>query len=80
MERYQAEMDERERSSGETFTSCYDNQECLKDVGLKQGMKGHRIQKVGEDMDRYLDAGNGMERAMSWKGTICVQGTESKPI
>lgn len=31
-------------------------------------------------MDKHLDTGNGMEKAMSWEGTMSIQGTEGKTI
>lgn len=69
-------MDKRYRNSGDKkFTGSYDNQECLEAGAFKLGMK-----RGGEDTDSHVDPGNGVEKAMSWKGTICIQGVESKPI
>ena len=32
------------------------------------------------DLDRYLDTGSGMEKAVSWEDAMCIQGSERKPI
>lgn len=68
-------MGKRYRNSGEKFTRSYDNQEYL-----KAGAFNPSVERGGGDTDRHVGPGKGMEKALSRKGTICIQEIESKPI